>query len=119
IKKMREDFSLQQTLSLPGMLTITETIGLMQRAKILLHPSAYEGFSMACLEALYAGAHVISFVKPMHHDIKNWHVVTSREEMQQKAFELLNDTLLHHDPVLVNTMDESATAMMKLLGFAD
>ncbi|HEX6845971.1 MAG TPA: glycosyltransferase, partial [Chitinophagaceae bacterium] len=47
IKKMREDFSLQQTLSLPGMLTITETIGLMQRAKILLHPSAYEGFSMA------------------------------------------------------------------------
>jgi len=119
IKKMREDLSLQQNITLAGMLTPAETIKLMQRSKILLHPSSYEGFSMACCEALYAGAHVISFVKTMHHEIKNWHVVTSKEEMQQKAFELLYDPQLNHERVFTFSMDDSSTSMMELFGLAD
>jgi glycosyltransferase involved in cell wall biosynthesis len=119
IKKMREDLSLQQNLTLTGMLTPAGTIRLMQRSKILLHPSTYEGFSMACYEALYAGTHVISFVKTMHHEIKNWHVVNSKEEMQQKAFELLNDPQLNHEQIFTYSMDDSAASMMKLFGLAD
>ena len=74
---------------------------------------------MACYEALYAGAHVISFVKTMHHEIKNWHVVASKEEMQQKAFELLNDPLLNHEQIFTYSMDDSAASMMELFGLAD
>jgi glycosyltransferase involved in cell wall biosynthesis len=88
---------------------------LMQRTKILLHPSAYEGFSTACLEALYAGAHVISFTKPMKHDIKNWHIVKTEGEMIERSLTLLQNTQLTHDPVLVYSMDEIANKFMQLL----
>ena len=71
------------------------------------------------MRELYAGAHVISFVKTMHHEIKNWHVVASKEEMQQKAFELLNNPLLNHEQIFTYSMDDSAASMMELFGLAD
>lgn len=114
LKKSISSYSLQQNLELPGMIAPGETINMMQRAKILLHPSSYEGFSMACYEALFAGAHVISFFKTMYQDIPHWHVVKSKEEMQKKAFELLSNAELDHKPVFTYLMDDSATAMMKL-----
>ena len=119
VKKMREDLSLEHNLTLTGMIPPAEVIQLMQRSKIFLHPSSYEGFSMACYEALYAGAHVISFVKTMYHDIKNWHIVQTKEEMLLKALELLNDPKLTHEKVFTYSMDDSANEMMSLLGFID
>ena len=70
---------------------IREILQLMKRAKIFLHTSSYEGFSTVCLEALYAGCHVISFIKPMEHDIGHWHIVQSKEEMVKKAMEILGN----------------------------
>jgi glycosyltransferase involved in cell wall biosynthesis len=119
LKQMREEVSLQQNVELAGMKTPAETISLMQRSKIFLHPSSYEGFSTACLEALYGGLHVISFVKPMHHEIKNWHIVKTKDEMLQKTFELLSNDKTIYEPVLVNTMDDSARKMIELFGFND
>jgi glycosyltransferase involved in cell wall biosynthesis len=116
---MRQDLSLTETVSMPGMLTPSDAIRFMQRSKILLHPSSYEGFSMACLEALYAGAHVISFVKPMHHNIKNWHIIKTKEEMSAKAIELLSTSETVYEHVLVYSMDDSAKKMMSLLGFVE
>jgi len=118
IKKQIASYSLHQNLELPGMIPPGETIKMMQRSKILLHPSSYEGFSMACYEALFAGAHVISFVKTMYQDIPHWHVVKSKEEMQQKAFELLSKPQIDHNPVFTYSMDDSAAAMMKLFGLS-
>ena len=119
ISNMHEAYSLQQNLELTGMLTPHETIRMMQRSRIMLHPSSYEGFSMACYEALYAGTHVISFVKSMYHDIPHWHVVRSKEEMQQKAFELLNDPKLDNDPIFTYSMDDSAKKIVNLLGLSE
>ena len=56
---------LQSNISLTGELSHPEVLQWMQRTKIFLHPSSYEGFGVVCIEALHAGAHVISFVKPM------------------------------------------------------
>jgi len=119
ISKLRETYSLQQNLELTGMLTPRYTIRMMQRSKIMLHPSSYEGFSMACYEALYAGAHVISFVKTMYQDIPHWHVVRSKEEMQQKAFELLNDPELDNEPIFTYSMDDSAKKIVNLLELSE
>ena len=119
ISKMQKTYSLQHNLELTGMLTPRETIRMMQRSKIMLHPSSYEGFSMACYEALYAGCHVISFIKSMYHDIPHWHVVRSKEEMQQKAFELLNDPKLDNDPIFTYSMDDSAKKIVNLLGLSE
>lgn len=87
---------------------------LMQRTKILLHPSSYEGFSTVCLEALYAGAHVISFTRAMDQDIKNWHIVSTEEEMHTKSLALLHNAHLSHERVLVYDMADSAKMFMKL-----
>jgi hypothetical protein len=73
---------------------------------------------MAIYEALYAGAHVISFVKTMYRDIGHWHVVKTKDEMLKKSIEPLNSTQLDHTPVFTYSMDDSAVSMMKLLGLA-
>ena len=100
-----------------GMVDHATVLQTMQRAKILLHPSSYEGFGTVCVEALYAGAHVISFVQPMHHTIKNWHIVTTKEEMQTKALEILQSDI-KYEPVLVYSMDEIAKKVMHLFGYS-
>ena len=115
IKEMIKRLSLNENITLTGTLQHAEALKMMQRAKILLHPSSYEGFGVVCLEALYAGAHVISFVQPMYHKIKNWHIVKTTEEMYAKALELLTgDT--KYEAVLVYKMDDSAKAVMRLFG---
>ena len=116
IKKIIKDISLEDTIDMPGMLVPTEAIRMMQRAKILLHPSSYEGFSSACLEALYAGANVISFTKPMHHDIQNWHIVKTKDEMIKKASELLQQNRLSDDKVIVYSIEDSVKKLMQLFG---
>ena len=114
IKRIIKDLSLEDTIDMPGMLIPTEAIRMMQRAKIFLHPSSYEGFSSACLEALYAGANVISFTKPMHHDIQNWHVVETKEEMIKKASELLQRNRLSDEKVIVYSIEDSVKKLMQL-----
>ncbi len=95
----------------------TEVLKLMQRSKVFLHPSSYEGFSTVCLEALYAGAHVISFCKPMHSEIQNWHIVATKEEMAAKAYKLLNDPHTKYQPIEVYKMDDIAQNVLNLFGY--
>ncbi len=89
----------------------------MQQAKIFLHPSSYEGFSMVCLEALYAGCHVISFCKPMAKDFCHWHVVKNKEEMVVKAAELLMNSNNGHEKIMPYSIHETSAAIMKLFGY--
>jgi glycosyltransferase involved in cell wall biosynthesis len=105
---------LEQRVVFKGELTHTEILDHMQRSKILLHPSSYEGFSTVLLEALYAGAHVVSFFKPMKAQFLHHHIVKDQEEMNQKILALLNDNGLDHEPVLVNTMTQMARSVMQL-----
>jgi len=86
----------------------------MQRSRILLHTSAYEGFGTVMIEALYAGAHVISFVNTVGRPVKNWHLVGSEEEMVEVAVRLLGDGGTVYESVQPFTMEDSARAMMEL-----
>lgn len=90
---------------------------IMQRSKVLLHPSGYEGFSVACTEALYAGAHIISFHRPMNQAIPHWHIVQTPEEMAAEAVRLLQDRDLSHEPVLHYRMEDTADRIMALYGY--
>jgi len=103
----------QGHVALVGELPHAEVLKLMQQSKIFLHTSNYEGFSTVCLEALYAGAHVISFCDPVSTQIPHWHIVNTKEEMLQKLKELLGKEL-DHTPVAPYTMKDTAMAVMKL-----
>jgi hypothetical protein len=105
---------LEDNIVFKGELSHPEILDIMQRSKILLHPSRYEGFSTVLLEALYAGAHVVSFFKPMEAAFSHHHIVNDLDEMSCKVAVLLNDRELDHSPVLINTMTQVAESIMQL-----
>jgi len=119
LKQLIEQQDLQSNIELVGEKPHAEAIGLMQRAKILLHPSSYEGFSTVCLEALFAGAHVISFCDPVGSRVANWYIVDGEEEMTARALSLLQDPRLRFSPTPVYTMDDSAKQIVELFGYSE
>jgi glycosyltransferase involved in cell wall biosynthesis len=114
LEKLIAGNGLNHIIQLTGEKTHDEVLQLMQRSKLLLHTSSYEGFSGACLEALYAGTHVISFFNPQDGWIKHWHIADDPQTMTGIALELLSSDTLDHSPVLPYDMKDTAAAIMQL-----
>lgn len=114
LEKMISDNDLGNTIQLLGEKTHTEVLQLMQRSKLMLHTSSYEGFSGACLEALFAGAHVISFVNAQDAWIRHWHIVENKQAMIDIALQLLRSEKLDQSSVLPYEMKDTAAAFMQL-----
>lgn len=108
---------LQSNITLTGELSHSEVLQWMQRGKVFLHTSSYEGFGIVCLEALSAGAKVISFVKPMQTEIENWHIAANKEEMIQKGEEILKDPTVEFKSVVPYTIERSVQNMSQLFSF--
>lgn len=105
---------LHDNIQLTGELTHPEVLQLMQRARLFLHTSSYEGFGVVCIEALHAGAKVISFVKPMYSDIQNWHIAVNKKDMIQKALLILKDSTTEYIRVTPFAMTDVVRKMMRL-----
>ena len=106
---------LQETITLTGVLPQKEVLQLLQRSRILIHPSRYEGFGNVFLEALYAGARVISFVRPMLRDVSGWFIVQDLAAMAAQADALLEfKDELTHEHYLLFDMEASAARFMQL-----
>jgi hypothetical protein len=69
------------------------------------------------MEALYAGAMVISFHKPMAAWINHWYIVHDKKEMASKVMEILNDPETDYRPILPYPVSESVRAVMKLFQY--
>ena len=114
IRVLLKMYGLEKNIHLAGEKQHTQVLALMQQCKVFLHTSSYEGFSTVCLEALYAGAHVVSFFRPMQNDIRHWHIVATKEEMAVKALSLLLSPSTEYSPVLAYSMDGIASQVMDL-----
>ncbi len=114
LKMLISELDLNKTISLTGELSHDNVLKIMARSKIFLHPSNYEGFSSTCLEALSAGAYVISFCKPMNAAINHWHVVNSEKEMVEKTLEILLSSETRYSQVFPYLMEGSAKEIMAL-----
>ncbi len=66
------------------------------------------------MEALYAGAHVISFCRAMNENIDHWHIVKSKEKMKEKVLELLHDSGTTYKSVTAYPMDNTVKKIMEL-----
>lgn len=115
LRSLIEKNGLSKNVRLTGELPHDEVLYLMRGSRILLHPSSYEGFSGVCVEALQCGVHVLSFCKPMKHDIPNWHVVDTTEMMKEKIYVLLGSELIHNS-VNAYPVELAAMDVMKLFG---
>jgi glycosyltransferase involved in cell wall biosynthesis len=94
LKELIKGLGLEKNVKLTGELAHSDLLKLMSRTKVFLHPSSFEGFSGVCLEAIGAGADVVSFHRPMRVDIVNWNVVKTIKEMNDKINEIWVNTLL-------------------------
>jgi len=108
---------LQSNIILTGELSHSEVLQKMQRARVFLHPSSYEGFGIVCIEALYCGAEVISFVKPMYTEIENWHIVTNKEEMIRKAIDILRKPKTEYKSIVPYKIEETVEKFSELFSF--
>lgn len=109
---------IEENIRFAGELHHIEVLRLMQRAKVFLHPSSYEGFGVVCIEALHAGAKVISFCQPMKKEISGWHIAPDPDTMIFKTIELLKNPAANKrgSPFLIR---DTASAVMQLFGYTD
>jgi glycosyltransferase involved in cell wall biosynthesis len=116
-KKLEElirQLGMEKQIILTGELEHKEVLDFMQRTRIFLHPSSYEGFGMVCAEALYAGAHVISYCNPMRIPFSHQHIVKSSAEMESKLRELMATGNLDHASVLTFPIEETCQNLLSL-----
>lgn len=114
IKSRIRSLQLEKQVTLTGKKTHKETLAAMQRCKVFLHTSSYEGMSVACLEALCAGAQVVTFCRSMNTDIPGWHVVNTKEEMAAKVIELLQQKTPDYSSAVPYSMENTAKKIMHL-----
>lgn len=114
LKQLVRRLQLENNITLAGVKSHNETLQYMSRAKLFLHPSSYEGFGAVNLEALYAGAYVISFCDPMQVKEERWYRATDAADMEAKAIEWLNNPDKKYTPTLLYNMNDTAKAVMNL-----
>jgi len=114
LEQLVRKYGLDEQIDMVGELEHEKVLAFMQRSKIFLHPSSYEGFGMVCAEALYAGAAVVSYCKPMHIHFDHQYIIKSEAEMEMKVRELLNLENLDHGRVLTFPMEECCRQILAL-----
>jgi len=119
LKNLIADYGLEKNIMLTGVQSHEEILNLMSRTKLFLHPSLYEGMAAVCLEALASGCHVISFVRSMQQDIRQWYIVSSKEQMAEKTISLLYDHRLLFQPTIPFTVRQSVEKIMQLYQYND
>lgn len=116
LKSLIEVYGLGNNIILVGEIANADVLQLMKRTKVFLHTSNYEGFGTVCLEALCAGAHVVSFTKAMDRSIDQWHHVMDKEGMAKKVRWLLEDNTVKYEQVCPYSSKDIAVSMMLLFG---
>jgi glycosyltransferase involved in cell wall biosynthesis len=112
LKKLIAAYGLQNNITVTGEIGHEQVLAIMQRTKILLHPSSYEGFSGVCLEALTNGAHVVSFCRAMNSDIRQWHIVKSKDEMIETTVGILRNSAAPYEKSIFPSMEITAKTLM-------
>ena len=113
--RMIRGLGLEKNIMLLDEVPHEEVLRFMQRSRIFLHPSSYEGFSTVCLEARAAGAEVVSFCQPVKRAIAGWHIVTTPQEMYDKLHRLMQQDEMTI-PKIEYKMEDSAERMALLFG---
>lgn len=113
LRKQISDSGLEKNIELKGEVDHATLMKWMNRSKILLHPSSYEGYSTVCLEGLANGCHVVSFTQAEKGPIPHWHIVNEKEQMIAVAERILG-TETDYTPINNRPIEASVRQMMGL-----
>jgi glycosyltransferase involved in cell wall biosynthesis len=114
LQELINEWDLSSNVELKGELPHGEVLRLMQQSKVFLHPSSYEGWGVVCLEALYAGAHVVSSCRPMAVNIPQFHFATTNGQLLAQVQLLLKDETLSHESVAPFLIQDCARRVIEL-----
>lgn len=114
IKKLIENYQLQNTIKLVGQLPRMEVLQKMSQSKILLHTSKYESFGFVFPEALYSGMNIISYNVGSAKKSKKWLVCKNHNEMTLACKDLLTDYNDDKKRLLIYPEKKTISAYLKL-----
>ncbi|TCZ70613.1 glycosyltransferase family 4 protein [Flaviaesturariibacter aridisoli] len=83
LRRQVEALGLSGHLLFAGELPHAAVLRLMAQARVLLHPSEYEGYSGVCQEALTVGTPVVSCCSPGGEDRRFWQTGCTEDALQQ------------------------------------
>lgn len=114
LKSMITKLRMENHIALMGEVPHRQVLETMQQSKVFLHTSNYEGLGMVCLEALYAGAKVVSLVQPIHQPIANWHIAANTVEMAAIAAGILQDQHIIYQQTAPYLIEDVANRIVEL-----
>ncbi|NWF51319.1 MAG: glycosyltransferase family 4 protein [Ignavibacteriaceae bacterium] len=80
LKQITEEKGLSNNIEFTGLLSRQEIFKLMQRSKILVHPSRFEGSGFVFAEALVNGMNIVSFNVGYAQAHPKWFIAKNNEE---------------------------------------
>jgi glycosyltransferase involved in cell wall biosynthesis len=105
---------LEANIELKGEIKHEKVFDIMNKSKIFLHTSSYEGQSTVMMEALSCGLTVVCFDVGRFHSIEKMHVCSDKESMIKSLKELLSKNNLNYEPIILQTMDDTVNDFVKL-----
>lgn len=93
LKAMAIEEGIEKNIEFTGLLNRTEIFKLMQRSKILIHPSKFEGFGYVFAEALANGMYIVSFNTGCALDHPKWLIANDNMDFIKIAASLFGSKL--------------------------
>ena len=115
LKEKIKSCGLAHTIELSGELPQETVLTYMQKSKILLHTSSYEGQSTVMMEALACGLSVVCFDVGRVHIEDRIIACTDRDDMLNTLKNLLSTTL-SYEPLILQTNDDMAKGFLNIYG---
>jgi len=115
LKAMSDNKGIRGNIEFTGLLSRTEIFKLMQRSKIFVHPSIFEGSGYVFAEALVNGMNIVSFNVGYAQKHPKWFIAKDEEDF----FNIVNNLLsasLDYNPVNIFPMRETINKYASLYG---
>lgn len=109
------DSGLENNISFAGNIKRSEVFKIMQKSKILLHPSLFEGSGLVFAEALANGMYLVSFNVGYANENEKWFIAKNEDELYLHCKNLLNKNL-SFNPMNIFPIEETVNRYAKLYG---
>jgi glycosyltransferase involved in cell wall biosynthesis len=108
LKQMAREKGLENNIEFTGLLCRMEIFKLMQRSRIFIHPSKFEGSGFVFAEALVNGMNIVSFNVGYAQSNPKWYIAKNDEDFLKITGELLI-AKLDFIPVNLFPIDETVS----------
>jgi glycosyltransferase involved in cell wall biosynthesis len=115
LKTMAKEKGLTNNIEFTGLLNRKKIFNLMQRSKILVHPSKFEGSGYVFAEALVNGMNIVSFNIGYAQKHPKWFIAKDEQDFINITQNLLS-TELDFTPVNLFPMSESVARYTSIYG---